>query len=103
MKKVQCPNIEIGENVHNHYCRCCEGKQHVPFATALKYQLRGLSVLTDNGKEDASDSEMHNRIESYIELYKSKHGYNGKIEFERKQYSEPISTLNACIDTLCFY
>ena len=103
MKKIQCPNIEIGENVHKHYCRCCEGKQHVPFAIALKYQLRGLLVLTDDAKGDASDCEMHNRIESYIEWYKSKHGYNGRIEFERKQCCEPISTLNACIDTLRFY
>ena len=103
MKKIQCPNIEIGENVHKHYCQCCEGKQHVPFSVALKYNLRGLLVLTDDGKSDASDSEMHNRIESYIEWYKSKHGYNGKIEFERKQCNEPISTLNACIDTLRFY
>jgi len=50
MKKIQCPNIEIGENVHKHYCQCCEGKQHVPFSVALKYNLRGLLVLTDDGK-----------------------------------------------------
>ena len=103
MKKIQCPNIKIGENVHKHYCRCCEGKQHVSFAVALKYKLRCLLVLTDDGKSDASDSEMHSRIKIYIEWYKSKHGYNGKIEFERKQCGEPISTLNACIDTLRFY
>jgi len=103
MKKIQCPNIKIGDNVHKHYCSCCKGKQHVPFAVALKYQLRGLLVLTDDGSSYASDSEMHNRIESYIEGYKNKHGYNGKIEFDRKQCGWPISTLNACIDTLRFY
>ena len=103
MIKIQCPNIEIGENVHKHYCQCCEGKQHIHFAKALKYQLRGLLVLTNDGNADASDCEMHIRIKDYIEWYKSKHGYNGNIDFERKCYSEPISTLNACIDTLSFY
>jgi hypothetical protein len=100
--KIQCPNIKIGENVHKHYCRCCEGKQHISFAKALKYKLRGLLVLTADGR-DATDCEIHNRIENYIELYKSKHGYNGRIEFERKCYQEPISTLNACIETIRFY
>lgn len=103
MKKIQCPNIKIGENVHKHYCRCCKGKQHVPFAVALKYKLSELLVLTNCGNRDASDCEMHNRIEYYIEYYKSKHGHKGKIDFERKQCGEPISTLNACIDTLSFY
>ena len=103
MIKIQCPNIEIGENVHKHYCQCCEGKQHIPFAKALKYQLCGLLVLTNDGNADASDCEIHIRIKDYIEWYKSKHGYNGNIDFERKCYSEPISTLNASIDTLSFY
>lgn len=103
MKKIQCPNLEIGENVHTHYCNCCNGKQHIPFAVALKYKLRGLLVLADSGNRDATDDEMHDRIDNYIEYFKSKHGYNGRVDFERKQYGEPISTLNACIDTLRFY
>lgn len=103
MKKIQCPNLNIGENVHTHYCNCCNGKQHIPFAVALKYQLRGLLVLSDSGNRDASDDEMHERINRYIEYYKNKHGYTGSVEFDQVRNGEPISTLNSCIDTLRFY
>lgn len=103
MKKIQCPNIERGENVHKHYCQCCEGKQHITFAKVLKYKLRGLLVLTDDGKQNASDFEIHDRIERCIEYCKNKYSYSGKIEFNRMEYCEPISTLNACVDTLRFF
>lgn len=103
MKKTQCPNIEIGENVHKHYCQCCKGKQHVPFAIALKYKLHSLLVLTDDGNHDASDYKVHSRIQDYINWYKNKQGYYGRVEFERLECGEPISTLNACINTLRFY
>ncbi len=97
--KIQCPNIKKGENVHEHYCYCCKGKQHIPFIDALKYQLYGLLVLDDNGK-DASDEVMHDRILSYINYYKSEHKYTGPINFKRIYQGEPIPTLNACIETL---
>lgn len=102
MKKIQCPNIKKGENVHVHYCPCCEGNQHIPFAKALKYELRGLLVLSDNGNKDASDSEMFYRIENFIAWYKYKHNYNGKIKFDHIGYGEPIATLNNCISSLKF-
>jgi len=101
MKKIQCPFIEKSENVHKHFCGCCNGKQHIPIAQALKYSLRGLLVLNDYGG-DATDHEMHNRIESYIRYFKNKYKYTGTIEFERVCLEEPISTLNACSQTLNF-
>ncbi len=102
MKKVQCPNIVKGENVHKHYCVCCEGNQHIPFAKALQYELHGLLVLTDDGSGNASDCEMFKRIDDFIEYYKNKHNYRGTITYERVSVGEPISTLNACIRTLIF-
>ncbi len=103
MIKIQCPEIKKGENVHEHYCFCCKGKQHITFAIALKYQLSGLLILSDDGKSDASDYEMHERINYFINYYKNKYKYNGIIEFERFEYGEPLSTLNACINSLRFY
>lgn len=102
MKKIQCPNIEKGENVHKHYCYCCKGKQHIPFAVALKYELRGMLVLSDDCSRDVTDCEMHERIQGFIEWYKKEHGHDGKIDFKRESYGEPVATLNACIDTLTF-
>lgn len=99
MKKIQCPNIEKGENVHLHYCNCCKGKQHIPFIVALKYNLSGLLVLDSRGK-DASDDEMHRRIEDYIAYFKNLHKVQYEITFTKFYYSEPICTLTACIQTL---
>lgn len=97
--KIQCPNIEKGENVHKHSCVCCNGKQHIPVIQALKYELRGLLVLDENGN-DASDEEMHSRITTYLNWHRSNHQYTEQFDFERIKYGEPISTLNACIHTL---
>ena len=102
MKKIQCPNILVGENVHKHFCICCGGKQHIPFATVLKYQLGSLCVLTDDGREDASDYEMHSRIERTIVEYVNEYQYKGEVKFERIECGEPIATLNSCINSLIF-
>jgi len=101
MKKIQCPYIEKGENVHEHACPCCEGDQHIPFAKALKYYLYGLCVL-DGGGRDASDTEMHDRIKAHIEIFKSRYDYRGEITFNEYCCEEPLSTLRACINSLHF-
>jgi hypothetical protein len=102
--KIICPNIEKGENVHTHYCRVCEGSQHVDVLKALKYELADLLVLTDKPPYvDASDQEMHSRLERYIDQHKRKHKYGYEVAFERVYKGEPISTLQACIATLKLY
>ena len=98
--KIQCPYIEKGENVHTHYCNCCNGKQHIASIKVLKYQLRGLLVLSRDGKGDASDAEMHDRIENYIEHFKRKYNCKDNFIFSKIYHNEPIHTLNSCIDTL---
>lgn len=99
--KVQCSNIKKGENVHKHYCHSCEGRQHVELFKDLRYQLSDLLILTNYPPYvDASDDEMHSRIQRYIDYHKRFHGYDRIVTFERIYKGEPISTLNACIDTL---
>lgn len=90
MKKVPCPNIISGENVHIHNCQCCGGRQHIPLIAALKYELQSLLVLSNCGTRDASDHEIHERITNFIDWHKIRHNYKEKsnliVYFMKNQF-----------------
>jgi len=67
----------------------------------FKSSLKWLFVLNRDGSE-ASDCEMHRRIEDRIYEYKTKNNYKGRIIFNRVEFGCPVQTLMGCIASLEF-
>ena len=99
MKKVQCPNIEKGENVHKHNCYLCNGHQHIPAISALRYIMNSIYIL------DASEREIFNRVDIQIEYFKDTYGFRDyDIIYDREIYDDcrrgPLDTLQVALDTV---
>jgi len=72
--KVQCPNIQDGENVHKHSCYLCKGKQHIPILQALKWKIGSNVLLLDSNNKEISfevlKTNILNMAREYLEEWK---------------------------------
>lgn len=93
MKKVQCSNIEKGENVHTHYCDLCDGKQHVNFLKYLKYQINGLCVIMPK-------EEFLYMVDYYIKYYRKLHDIKQTFEYDMVESNENLTILHGIVRTL---
>ena len=101
MKKLQCPEIKKGENVHKHIsCTCCQGKLHITPTRYLQWELGGLLVL--EGGRDASDDTIFYRMEQCIHHFLKTHSLNKGVSYEKVRCNEPITTLRMSLTTIKF-